>query len=339
MSESVDYEEVGGDPELRARYQEALAEYNKAKAQSLDLQRKLIFAFSNLGIDESPSAALTEAPSKYQEQLTKFKEYKDELENTQKAYSTQIAELRARHKAAQQLKEEKAEAFRAERKTIAQTALMSRTNKPVPTTDLNARERDLEAKERDLEETQTKFIETKNKHIALEEELSQQDQLSEGLHLIDFEQLKIENQTLTDKKADKKQKLKNFEDKIRLSAHMLTHVKEKLAFVQKQNEELRKQNKEIDDAYAESRTKLASMRAGRDKVRDENATLKKASGLIGMTDLLYDFERRSNELELMQDKVTELKTRFNDLTSMQHELEAKIAQRQPIDPELLRLNR
>ena len=120
---------------------------------------------------------------------------------------------------------------------------------------------------------------------------------------------------------------------------MLTHVKEKLAFVQKQNEELRKQNKEIDDAYAESRTKLASMRAGRDKVRDENATLKKASGLIGMTDLLYDFERRSNELELMQDKVTELKTRFNDLTSMQHELEAKIAQRQPIDPELLRLNR
>jgi predicted nucleic acid-binding Zn-ribbon protein len=39
-----------------------------------------------------------------------------------------------------------------------------------------------------------------------------------------------------------------------------------------------------------------------------------------MTDLLYDFENRSNELELMQEEVSDLKTRFN-------ELEAKIARR------------
>ena len=41
----------------------------------------------------------------------------------------------------------------------------------------------------------------------------------------------------------------------------------------------------------------------------------------------------------MQDRVTELKTRYNDLLAMQHELEAKIAQRQPLDQSLLRMNR
>ena len=51
-----------------------------------------------------------------------------------------------------------------------------------------------------------------------------------------------------------------------------------------------------------------------------------------MTDLLYDLENRSNELELMQGRVTELKTRFNDLTAMQH-------WRQPLDPSLAKMNR
>ena len=94
-----------------------------------------------------------------------------------------------------------------------------------------------------------------------------------------------------------------------------------------------------DDEYAESRAKLATARIKRDYTRDHNASLKKASGLIGMTDLLYDYENKSNELELMQDRVTELQTRFSDLTAMQHELEAKIAQRQPLDPALMKMNR
>jgi histone deacetylase 6 len=64
--------------------------------------------------------------------------------------------------------------------------------------------------------------------------LNKQDQLNEGLHLIDFEQLKIENQSLNEKKAEKNQELVKIEDEIKINSPMLTRVKEKLAFVWKQ---------------------------------------------------------------------------------------------------------
>jgi chromosome segregation ATPase len=120
---------------------------------------------------------------------------------------------------------------------------------------------------------------------------------------------------------------------------MLTHVKEKLAFVRKQKANHQVYQQEMENAYAQSRGKLATARIHRDAVRDENSSLKKSSGLIGMTDLLYDFEHWTNELERMQERVTELKTRYGDLTQAQHELEAKISHRQPVDSNLLKLNR
>ena len=144
---------------------------------------------------------------------------------------------------------------------------------------------------------------------------------------------------MNEKKAEKNQDLVKIEDKIKVNAHMLTHVKEKLWFVRKRKAALQQEEQEKENEYAQSRTKLATARSKRDYVRDHNADLKKASGLIGMTDLLYDYENKSNEHELMQDRVTELKTRFNDLQALQHELEAKIAQKQPLDPTLMKMNR
>jgi chromosome segregation ATPase len=233
----------------------------------------------------------------------------------------------------------KEEEFRKLRDEAGKKGVMSRTNKPVKQVDLNTKENQLSTKEFELEQTRIDYIRTKNKHKQTEDELNKQDQLSEGLHLIDFEQLKIENQTLNEKKAEKNQDLVKIEDKIKVNAHMLTHVKEKLAFVRRQKAQAQQNQQEMEAGYTRSRAVLANARIKRDQMRDENSNLKKSSGLIGMMDLLYDFENRSNELELMQDRVTELKTRFSDLTAMQHELEAKIAQRQPMDTMVLRMNR
>lgn len=204
---------------------------------------------------------------------------------------------------------------------------------------LNEKNTSLKTKEDSLTVARVKYIKTKNNHRQAEDDLNQQDQLSDGLHLIDFEQLKIENQTLNEKKSEKEQELDRIKGKITENAHALTHVREKLNFVIKQREELEVKLQEIDKSYAQSRSVLANSRNKRDKVRDDNSNLKKSSGLIGMTDLLYDFENRSNELELMQDRVAELKRKYQDLMSIQHELEAKIAQRQPLDQTLLKMNR
>jgi hypothetical protein len=282
---------------------------------------------------------MSDFPHRYQDALDRLEIRRTELEQTKQHNQSILATLQEQCAEADRRRQDKEEEFLRMREEAGRNAVMSRTNKPLRPTDVNTKETALSGKNYDLEMTRIDFIRTRNKHKQAEEELNKQDQLSEGLHLIDFEQLKIENQSLNEKKAEKNQELVKIEDKIKINSHMLTHVKEKLAFERKQKLGMQTDQQTVETAYGQSRAKLATARIHRDTIRDENSSLKKSSGLIGMTDLLYDFEHRSNELEMMQERVGELKTRFNDLTTMQHELEAKISQRQPMDPALMRMNR
>lgn len=52
------------------------------------------------------------------------------------------------------------------------------------------------------------------------------------MHLIDFEQLKIENQTLNEKIEDRNEELGKLKKKLTQTVQVLTHVREKLQFVQ-----------------------------------------------------------------------------------------------------------
>ena len=328
------------DPEFKAKFEAAKAQFIQLRNQTILIQRRLIDTIPQLGFEDSSAGpGVSDFQHRYQEALDRLEERRMEFDNVKEHYSNELELLQTHCTQADSERSSKEELFRKIRSDAARDAIIQRTNKPIKATDLNTKENQLSQKEFDLEQTRIDFIRTKNKHKQTEDELNKHDQLSEGLHLIDFEQLKIENQTLNEKKAEKSQDLEKIRKKIEINAHTLTHVKEKLAFVLKHKAQLMQQQEDMDNMYAQSRAKLATARIHRDKVRDENSNLKKSSGLIGMTDLLYDFENRSNELELMQDRVTELKTRCNDLTSMQHELEAKISQRQPLDPSLLKMNR
>jgi hypothetical protein len=333
-------EEEDVDPEFKKKFNAAKAEYIQNRNQSILIQQKVLALFPNLGFeDSSSSVAVSEFPHRYQDALDRLEVQRSQLIQTKTHYESELKTMQAHCAEADHRRIEKEDVFRKLREECGRTSVVSRTNKPIKAADLNSKENQLSSKDFELEQTRIDYIRTKNKFKQTEDELNKQDQLSEGLHLIDFEQLKIENQTLNEKKAEKNQDLVKIEDKIKVNAHMLTHVKEKLAFVRKQKLARMQSQQEMEDRYGQSRGKLASVRIHRDKVRDENSTLKKSSGLIGMTDLLYDFENRSNEFEAMQERVTELKTKFNDLMALQRELEAKIAQRQPMDPSLLKMNR
>ena len=60
-----------------------------------------------------------------------------------------------------------------------------------------------------------------------------------GLHLIDFEQLKIENQTLNEKIEERNEELLKLRKKTTTTVQVLTHLKEKLQFVQAENQVLK----------------------------------------------------------------------------------------------------
>merc|ERR1711988_810347 len=75
----------------------------------------------------------------------------------------------------------------------------------------------------------------------VEMSLRQKEKLADGLHLIDFEQLKIENQTLNEKIEERNDELLKLRKKTTTTVQVLTHIKEKLQFVQAENQ-VRKDN-------------------------------------------------------------------------------------------------
>lgn len=63
------------------------------------------------------------------------------------------------------------------------------------------------AKEEEVQRVRLKNIHLTNQLRRIEQTLRQKEELAEGLHLIDFEQLKIENQSLNEKIEERNEEL------------------------------------------------------------------------------------------------------------------------------------
>lgn len=63
----------------------------------------------------------------------------------------------------------------------------------------------------------------------------------------------------------------------------------------------------------------------RDRLRQENQSLKQNSGLIGNDQLLRDYEDRYDEIERCTEKLEELKKRHAEITLMCKVMKKKIA--------------
>jgi len=68
----------------------------------------------------------------------------------------------------------------------------------------------------------------------LEASLKAKEQLAEGLHMVDFEQLKIENGSLIEKIEERGAELHKLKQKKTAAVEVLSHVKEKLHFTKQQ---------------------------------------------------------------------------------------------------------
>lgn len=81
-----------------------------------------------------------------------------------------------------------------------------------------------------------------------------QEELADGLHLIDFEQLKIENQTYNEKIEERNEELLKLRKKITNTVQVLTHLKEKLQYVQGENNLLKNKLKDVEASVAQVST-------------------------------------------------------------------------------------
>lgn len=79
-------------------------------------------------------------------------------------------------------------------------------------------------KNEELERVRLKNITLRMHLKKLEKSLRAKEQLAEGLHLIDFEQLKIENQTLSEKIEERNEELQKLRKKATITVQVHVYI-------------------------------------------------------------------------------------------------------------------
>jgi HPt (histidine-containing phosphotransfer) domain-containing protein len=157
------------------------------------------------------------------------------------------------------------------------------------------------------------YTQLRNRAQRLQQQLKVKEQLHEGVHLIDFEQLKIENTNLNEKIEERNEDLLKLRKKATTTIHILTHVKEKLEFIKSENGQLEKQSKSVEQTLTATRDRLGATKRDRDVFVHENARMKEKTPLIGADDLLMDYELRKKAIEQLRVDVVTLTNRHHEL--------------------------
>jgi len=216
------------------------------------------------------------------------------------------------------------EAFVDFKREILKGAENSRTAKPIPPKLIKQFEESEEMKDVDVEKMRLSNINRRNMLKKLEQNLRQKEKLADGLHLIDFEQLKIENQTLNEKIEERNEELLKLRKKTTTTVQVLTHLKEKLQFVQAENQVLKHERDDLEVELTSKRDVLTQIKHERDALRGENAARRQQRGLVSAEELLIDYEKRRLALLVKQEDVEKLKGRHAQLLLTISDAKSKI---------------
>lgn len=132
--------------------------------------------------------------------------------------------------------------------------------------------------------------------------------------MIDFEQLKIENQTLSEKIEERNEELSKLKRKKTITVQILTHIREKLRYIETQNVVISNNLVNIERDIINTRNSVTLYKHNREVLRDDNVELKRQRGFATSDLLIIDYEVRKNTIELLQQNIKELQERHFLLT-------------------------
>ncbi|XP_045690039.1 coiled-coil domain-containing protein 96 [Phyllostomus hastatus] len=171
-----------------------------------------------------------------------------------------------------------------------------------------------EKKEKEMSAVRLENVQLKQSLVHFETRMRAQEDTTEGLLLIDFEQLKIENQTFNEKVEERNEELLKLRNKVDNHVRIITHVKEMLHFVDIENACKNSQLLEADSQVALRRDILTKTKQARDGLRVDNVKLSQRCGLLGKEALLRDMEEKAGKTALLKERLESLKRHHAGLT-------------------------
>ncbi|XP_053098880.1 coiled-coil domain-containing protein 96 [Hemicordylus capensis] len=305
--------------ELVEEYRQLVSERSRLRHYNTKLQGKLADLLNKAKAKELPRAELEQHISDKEQRYNRYLAMLEELRNQQ---TEEMAWYQRQIDALQRTCEEKLATVNAEWKTYLATKkdvavyTMGRRlgGKQAAIKQVELIQSREQSKEKEMTEVRLENIKLKHRIQKLEASLKAQEELAEGLHLIDFEQLKIENQTYNEKIEERNEELLKLRKKITNTVQVLTQLKEKLQFVEGENQGQKAQLMAVEALVAQKRDHLTRTKQARDRLRIDNQKLHQRCGLLGNTLLLRDFESKVEAAETLKQRLEILKRRHAGLS-------------------------
>jgi hypothetical protein len=253
---------------------------------------------------------------RYTDMLAMLRKKKMAADTASHKADEEALSLQARLETRQTQASELGEGLRQWKRTTARAAVHSKTGRALPRGVIVKYEEEERSRDIEIERVRVRNIQMHMRLRRLEERLRDKEQLADGLALIDFEQLKIENSTLNEKIEDRNEELHKLRKKTTTTVQVLTHVKEKLQFVANEAAELKASMTQIEEQVSGLRDGLAHTKHAREVLREANEQKRTEQGFAHVDLLAKDFERRKRDMKRMRDQLAEMRERHAYLTAV-----------------------
>jgi DNA repair exonuclease SbcCD ATPase subunit len=310
-------EEDQVDPmiDLQEKYDQLVELNERAQTMNVALQRKVMQRkMQDKSYDpneKQDGSRVTE--HRYQNNLQTVHSVRLKLRLQQVKAARMSEELKNQLEQKRQKAIECRDSFQEFKRQVAKHAEYARTGKKIPERIIQEVEEFELDKDAEVEEVRGANISLKNRLAKLEQQLRKKDELAENLHVIDFEQLKIENQTLNEKIEERNEELHKLRKKTVDTVQIITHMREKVQFVQQEYQALKAELEQLDKHLASQRDLVTRTKHERDEHRTEYGKLKQQTGIINSDSLTKDFETRAEHIKKTKEEIGILKRKHTGM--------------------------
>ncbi|XP_075606891.1 cilia- and flagella-associated protein 184 [Balearica regulorum gibbericeps] len=247
-------------------------------------------------------------PQLYGQRLRLLRELREQRERAAAACREQVEARRRGGEERQARAQAEWAAFQARKKAVAVFSLGRRLGgreAAVKAADrAQAREWD---KEQQVREARVENIKLKHEIQNLETILKAQGEPAVGQHFMDFEHMKEENQKHNEKIDNLSDEILKLKKKVSNTVCVLSQFREKLQFVEAENQGRRAELMDIETVLSQKRDILTKTKQARDRLRRNNLKLQQKCELLGNKILLRDFEETVDTVELLSQRLETLK--------------------------------
>ncbi|KAM6429756.1 cilia- and flagella-associated protein 184 [Rhynochetos jubatus] len=299
----------------RERLRQAIARLQLRLGQLLRLRRG----------EERPAERCAAGPQLYAQHLQQLRELSEQREREAAAFQERLAARQRANEERQARAQAEWAAFQAHKAAVTVFSLGRRLGSKEAAAKavahIQARERD---KEEQVRKARVENIKLTHEIKALESSLKAQSELVEHQCFMDFERMKKENQKHSEKLDNLSDEILKLRKKVSNTVHTLSHFREKLQFVEAENQGRKAKLMDIESALSQKRDMLITKKQARDRLRKNNLELQHKCGLLGNEMLLRDFEEKVDTLELLNQRLEALKHHHADLILTCRRIQKKI---------------